>query len=259
MSAQAPTFQTGVIRPVEALKAGYDAIRDQYWLMVGIAFVGVLIGGMVPLGILLGPMMVGIHMCMLRKIHGQQVSFDMLFKGFDYFVPALLVALIHIIPAIILIIPIYIGFVASIVGLAAAADASGGNIPPEVGLVVPIIFGIVIFFAALILIVINILFSFAYQLIFDRGLGAGDACKLSAKAAMANFGGLLGLALLSGLMSLGGLLLCYVGMVLVLPITLAATNVAYRAVFPAQVVPPQAPYGMPPQHPWQGPPPGQWS
>lgn len=254
MSAQSATFNTGAVRPVEALKAGYEAIRDEYWLMLGITFVGILIGSMVPLGIVLGPMMCGIHMCMLRKIARQPVSFDMLFKGFDYFVPSLVVALFHIIPAMLLIVPAYLMFVFSIIGIAAAQDA-GTDVPPEIGAILPVIFFIVIFVAIVILLVINILFSFAYQLIFDRGMGPMDACKTSARAAMANFGGLLGLVILNGLLGVLGLLVCYVGVFLVMPVSMAAINIAYRSVFPEQLRPPQMPYGTPPQHPWQGPPP----
>ena len=58
-----------------------------------------------------------------------------------------------------------------------------------------------------------------------------DAVKLSAKAALANFWSLLGLLLLNGVMGFAGLLLCYVGLFLVLPISFAAIAVAYEQVF----------------------------
>ena len=55
--------------------------------------------------------------------------------------------------------------------------------------------------------------------------------KLSMKAAFANFWGLLGLMLLSGLMSFVGVLFCYVGAFLVMPIGFGAIAVAYEQVF----------------------------
>jgi uncharacterized membrane protein len=55
--------------------------------------------------------------------------------------------------------------------------------------------------------------------------------KLSIRAGLANFWRLLGLLLLNGLMGFGGVLLCYVGVFLVLPISFAAIAMAYESVF----------------------------
>ncbi|MFN2516474.1 MAG: hypothetical protein ABR556_09690, partial [Pyrinomonadaceae bacterium] len=68
-----------------------------------------------------------------------------------------------------------------------------------------------------------------------------DAVKLSMKAAMANFWRLLGLLLMSGLLSFAGVLLCYVGIFLVLPISFAAIAVAYEQVFGLGEVQPNLP------------------
>ena len=53
-------FQTGVIRPIECMKEGWDLIKDQYWLILGITTVGMLIGSFIPLGIGIGAMFCGI-------------------------------------------------------------------------------------------------------------------------------------------------------------------------------------------------------
>ena len=82
-----------------------------------------------------------------------------------------------------------------------------------------------------ILIVVSVLFTFAYPLIVDRRLSGFDAVKLSMKAARANFGGLLGMMLLSSLLTFAGVLFCYVGAFLVMPITFGAIAVAYEQVF----------------------------
>ena len=60
-------FQRGVVKPIECIKEGYNLIKDQYWLFVGIAAIGMLIGSAVPLGILMGPMMVGIYMAIFKR------------------------------------------------------------------------------------------------------------------------------------------------------------------------------------------------
>ncbi len=40
--------------PFNASRAGWELVKDQYWLFVGMCFIGVLIGRAVPLGILHG-------------------------------------------------------------------------------------------------------------------------------------------------------------------------------------------------------------
>ena len=53
-SSQIP-FRRGVVEPVECLKAGWNLVRNEYWLFVGMCAVGMIIGSAVPLGILMGP------------------------------------------------------------------------------------------------------------------------------------------------------------------------------------------------------------
>ena len=74
-------FNRKVVEPVTCLKNGWELIKDQYWLFVGMAAVAVLIGGAVPLGILLGPMMCGQYLTFFRKRRGQPIEFGTLFKG----------------------------------------------------------------------------------------------------------------------------------------------------------------------------------
>ncbi|MGI8493711.1 MAG: hypothetical protein ACR2L1_00145, partial [Pyrinomonadaceae bacterium] len=67
-------FKTGVIRPIECFKEGWDLIKDQYWLFLGISVVGILMAGF-SMYILLGAMFCGIYYCLLRKSENQPVSF----------------------------------------------------------------------------------------------------------------------------------------------------------------------------------------
>src|SRR5205807_9942166 len=93
MTAEQTDFRVGVIQPVECIKEGWALIKDQYWLFFGISIVGILIGGAVPI-VLLGPMMVGIFICLLQRLRKERVEFGTLFKGFDQFVPGLIVAVL---------------------------------------------------------------------------------------------------------------------------------------------------------------------
>ena len=254
MSAYTPEFNRGAVRPFECLRLGKELVKDQYWLFLGIVFVGILLGGAVPLYLLLGPMLCGIYICYLRRMRGEPIAFDMLFKGFDYFTPSLVAALTQAVPMVIAIFVGYIGGIAL-----AFAGAGLASQSPEAGLLTfGLFFGFlmaVILFASL----IGLFFMFSFPLIVDRGLGGLDACKLSARAVMGNLGGLLGLFAVLFLLGILGVLACYVGVFFLMPFSFGAIAVAYRQIFPdygrpigppsfgQQQAPPYgAPYGYPP-------------
>lgn len=229
MSQNLPEFRSKVIKPVECLKEGYALIKDQYWLFLGITVVGLLIGGAVPV-VLIGPMMCGIHLCMLKRMSGGQVEFGDLFKGFDYFGPSLIASLLQFIPIIILIIPVYIVFIVLFMLLGASQQSSGGDPGLALGMMVVMFFMFVI--VMLLVVLIQAFFIFMYPLIVDKKLSGVDAVKTSLNAAKANFGGVIGLTLLNFVLSFAGLLACYVGAFAVMPITMASYAVIYRKVFP---------------------------
>jgi len=224
-------FRTGVIRPVECLKEAWALIKDQYWLFLGIVFVGIFIGGVVPI-VLLGPMMVGIYLCLFRKMRGEPVEFGTLFKGFDYFAQSLIAALLQMIPMVVVMVPSYIIFFAVMI---TSMPRGGRTNPDDASAFVFTILGLELVFIVVIMavaIVVTVFFLFAFPLIPDRNLSGLDAVKLSIKAAKANFGGVLGLILLNVGLGILGVLCCYVGVFLIAPISLASHAIAYRRVFP---------------------------
>src|SRR5262245_58214396 len=107
MNADFVEFRRGVVAPMECIKEGWAMIKDQYWLFFGISIVGILIGGVVPI-VLLGPMMVGIFLCLQQRQRNQPVEFGLLFKGFELFVQGLVVTVLKMIPIFILMVPYYI-------------------------------------------------------------------------------------------------------------------------------------------------------
>ncbi len=187
------------------------------------------LGGLVPFGIVLGPMMCGIYMALFRRRRGDLVEFGILFKGFDYFGESVVATLIHYVPMVMIIIPFYIVLYG---GMFLIMPRQGGGEPDSSNLIaffaVLAVFGLVMM---VLMVLISVIFTFSYPLIVDRKLSGIDAVKLSAKAALANFWPLLGLLLLNGLVVFAGLLLCYVGILLALPVTFAAISVAYEQVF----------------------------
>ena len=232
-------FRRNAVQPVECVKAGWALVKDQYWLFVGMCLVGVLVGSAVPMGILLGPMMCGIHLAFLKKRRGEPIEFGTLFKGFDYFGPSVVATLLQMVPIIAIAIPAYFLFYVGLI-LSMAAQTSTNEPNPGAMLGMFVMFGVfwLVFLALIILVSIG--FTFSYPLIVDRKMQGFDAVKLSFKAAMPNFWRLLGMMMLTSLIGLGGILLCYVGMFLVFPISYAAIAAAYEQVFglhnPSEVV-----------------------
>lgn len=222
-------YASGAVRPFACLSAGWNLIKDQYWLVFGITLVGILIGSLAPFGILLGPCMCGIFLCLIRKERGQPFTFEMLFKGFDYFVQSLIATLFVMIPIFVLAVPAYLIFVFSIVVTVPEGPDHHGDVAPLIPLAIGI--GLVLAFLAIV-ILLQIAFFFIYPLIVDHGFTGLEAVKNSFRAGFANFGGLLGLTLLNMLLSLVGVMCCYVGVFFVAPITVAAQLKAYRQVFP---------------------------
>jgi hypothetical protein len=215
-----PSFRKVFSNPIDLIQRSFALVKSNYWLFLGITLVGVLIGSVVPFGILLGAMMVGIFHCYLLHEAGQRFEFSDLFKGFDQFGNTLIAALIMVGTVFLLTIPLVIIFLVLMVG-----SGQGGN--PPVGL-------FILFYIAIILVslLVYIPFMFVFQLIAEYKLPAMDAVKLSVKAALANIGSVL--VNLIALMFVSGILtaMCYVPGILFLPISMGWVFLLYRDIFP---------------------------
>jgi hypothetical protein len=220
-------FKRNAVEPIECIKVGWDLIRNQYWLFVGMTAVGMIVGSVVPFWLLAGPMMCGIYLALFQTRRGQPIEFAILFKGFDYFGDSVVATLLHMIPIMIIFVPSYILFY---VGLFMIMPRQG---EPDPGALLGFFGFFAIFWLVImvVIIVLSVVFTFAYPLIVDRRLSGIEAVKLSIRAGLANFWRLLGMLMLTGLLSFGGVLLCYVGVFLVLPISFAAIATAYEQVF----------------------------
>ena len=223
-------FRRNVLEPTRCINEAWNMVKEQYWLFVGMCAVGLLIGSAVPLGILSGPMMCGLYMSFFKTRRRQPIEFGTLFKGFDFFGPSVVATLLHMVPIIAIVVPAYLFFyVSMIVSMGVAAQSNEPNPAAAFG----IFGGFMLLWAVVLILVlfISIGFTFAYPLIVDRKLSGLDAVKWSFKAAFGNFWRLLGMFILNGLISMAGLLLCYVGMFLVFPIVYGAVAIAYEQVF----------------------------
>jgi len=214
-------------RPIERLKEAKAMLGDQYWLFVGICLIAILIGSIVPLGIMTGPMMCGMYLCFRYRMNGIQVRFETLFKGFDVFLNSLLVMLIFIAISMAVMLPLVIIMLVML--------ATAGNNDAQVLGTFVTIYPLIIFLS----LVIYIPFIFAFPLIVDRGTGAWESVTLSARAAWHNFGPLCGMLFVHYLVTMLGMCACYVGAILIMPLTFGALFTVYHEVFNSPVnVPP---------------------
>ncbi len=216
-------FQKGVISPYECLKEGFEIIKSDYWLLFVIWLVGALIGS-VSLFIASGAMTAGTFYCYLKKIDGEAVSFDDLWKGMKWFLPALLLVAVFVLPMIAVYAVIYVPVL--------MAAAMGTRLSQEE------LFGMLMTAFAIdaILIVVMVcvhsLLIFAFPLMVDRGTGPIRSMILSARAVFGNLGGVAGLLGLNFVLAVAGYLVFCVGIYFVIPVIIAGNVVAYRKVFP---------------------------
>jgi len=187
-----PEFKRNAVRPVECLSQGWELIKNQYWLFVGMSVVGMLIGGAVPLGILMGPMMCGVYLALLKTEAREPVEFATLFKGFDYFVDGMLAGILHAVPVAAVIVTFYVFMFAGQIAL--AVSGNHGEADPTVAVGFLGIFVIWLPIMMILMIILSIGFAFAYPYEPDitrasefkkaenqareAGLGFWSACKI---------------------------------------------------------------------------------
>jgi hypothetical protein len=216
-------IQSGVISPIECMQQGWELIKQDYWLLFAITLVGFLVGG-ATLYILLGAMICGVFYCYLQKYAGKPVSFDDLWKGFQWWLPGLLAVLLMIVPMFVVF-----GFIYAPL-LAAALMGSRLSEAELLGLVFGALALELVF--VVLMVCFHTLLMFTFPLIVDRNLGVFEAMKTSAKGVWRNLGGIAGFYGITFILSLAGALLCGIGTYFVIPVIIAGTVVAYRKIFP---------------------------
>ena len=212
-----------MLRPIECFKEGFELIKDQYWILFAVTLVGAVIGG-ASLYVLLGAMMCGIFDCYIRKIDGETVQFETLFKGLDYFKPSLLLVAVIILPTIVVMALIYVPIIVAV--------AMGSKLSEDELITMFVGFGAVDLIVVVLMTCFHTLMMFSFPLLVDRKLSAWAAVKTSARAVWKNLGGVAGLIGVGILINLLGALACGVGAYFTVPIVLAGNVVAYRKLFP---------------------------
>lgn len=180
-----------------------------------------------------GILFCGIYSALSRTANTGAADFADLFSGFPKFQPCLIVAVV------MSVIQFVLGLVTLLGGMALGVGALGlGGLITRDGQINPAAFG-GFFLVALALVgitfIINLIVSaltaFVYPLIAERNLSGVEALTTSVKSGFANLGGIILLFILLGLMAIGGVFVCFIGLLFVAPVLSASVYAAFRSVF----------------------------
>lgn len=236
-------FQSSAIDAGGCISNAWEMLKQNYGMFLGIGLLAMLLTGCIPcLNIFLaGPVMGGVYYVVLRNMRREPVDFGMMFKGFEKFVPLMVIGLIQAIPGIIfqvLRLTIDLGRL----GLTGGGKGRNGDLQffqsssfPDFAISGGLAALLIIL--TLVFLVFSIIwgsaFFFAVPLAMEHDLAPIDAIKLSARAAMANIGGLIVFFIFAGLIGLVGVMaICFGFFFVSLPLIFIANAFAYRQVFP---------------------------
>lgn len=215
------------IAPFDCLARAGRLVEGDYWLLVGISTVGILIASFVPFGLLAAPMYAGIYMAFRAKERGRPVAFEQLFSRFDTFVQGLIATLVYLGVVLVVTLPVYLVAGFSIVGGAAAMEEHNKGL----GIALFCVAGLGYLVAIVLAFAAQVAFTFTYAILAEHAVDGLTALRLSARAARMNFWGVLGLVLLVALISLVSAFLCLLPIVFLMPFLVGAAWIAYRKVF----------------------------
>lgn len=241
-----PQFFKGVIDASGCISNAWNLIKPNYGLFLGITLLALVAISCIPCVnvFVMGPIMGGVYFVSLRAMRGEPVEFGMMFKGFEKFVPLMVVGLIQSIPGII-----YQGIDISMriagTGLDTLSNSGsrGGNPSffqalqanePNFAIAGGLL--VIVIVVAVVMLIFSIAwsitFAFAVPIAMEHDISPIEAIKLSARASWGNVGGIVSLAILGFLVSLLGVLALCIGVFFVMPVIWVAWAFAYRQVFP---------------------------
>ena len=99
-------YRVVTLEPAACLREGWAVVRDRYWLLLGITVVGLVVGSLAPLGILMGPMVCGIYVCLFKRMDRGEIGFADLLGGMHYFLQSFVATLIQLVPIMAMTIPV---------------------------------------------------------------------------------------------------------------------------------------------------------
>jgi hypothetical protein len=182
--------------------------------------------GSIAQSLLSAAMTVGFAAAAHKAYNGETIAFGNFFEGFPHMAKLFGVNLLTGLVIVLCFVPFIAALVVEFSGdFDALAPPSDDEDPEAMVEWISSLFGSTIlllaFFISLLLaIVVGSLFSFAPHYVFFYGMGVVAAMQTSAKVVSTQFGPMLGLMIVSGLVASSGALLCGIGLLFTLPVGL---------------------------------------
>ena len=154
----------------------------------------------------------------------EEIEVGDLFKGFDYFAPAVIISIVVGIFEMIAAIPGAVVFVPGII-MVSADEAVG------LGILFIVIGG---FISLIGVIVVATIYVFSFPAVVDKNCSFWEAMEESRKLVWKNFWGSLGTLILSQVMDMVGALLCGIGVIYTTPLQKCFIVAVYRTAIPFQ-------------------------
>jgi uncharacterized membrane protein len=194
----------------EWLKQGWDIFVSDVGMFLLASLLYTVLNGICLAGIVLfGPLTCGMYLMIFQRMRGSGADVKLLFKGFDYFGNAFLAGLAFFVLWIVSLIITYAGLSCIVGALLGVA----------------------------LLVVVHTAFIFTFQLIVERGFGAGEAISTSWNKVRENLREFLLFGLVLALINLAGYCVM-LGWLITVPLTLGASAAAYRDLFGLEGVQP---------------------
>jgi hypothetical protein len=212
----------------DVITRGWNVVSANLGLAIGataLVFVVLAVASVIPcIGsiiqlVIQGPMMAGLWVIFLKLHRTGTATFEDAFAGFQMFLPLFLVTLVQSLLTLVALIPaIGLFFLGGV--MSNESEALGVMLMAFGGLValVPAIY-------------LGVSWAFSLPLIIDKQLDFWPAMELSRKVVQGRFLNVFGLMICAGLIALVGLLALCVGVLVAIPIGIAALAAAYEDLF----------------------------
>lgn len=213
--------------PFDIFRRAMQLLSGRYWVFMAFTCFSLLIAGMIPFALLVGPVMVGLFLCLKRCEQGAMFDINTLLKGMEKFLDSFLVIVMMIVVNLLVTLPLVVGII-----LLLFSQVAPGREPSFFLLVSGII--LLGTLANLVSLLARLPFLFCFQLLADRNITAIEAVKLSANAVWTNLSSLIVLCVLGAVMYFIAIMMCIIPVFFFIPFWIAVSFVVYRDLFPQQ-------------------------
>ncbi|MGC9319251.1 MAG: hypothetical protein ACP5KN_14560, partial [Armatimonadota bacterium] len=192
----------------------WEIVAGDIWAFVG----AVLLAGLVSLTIICAPaMQAGLTLMAIRRFRGQRVRAGTVFDGFQYFVPALVVAVI----VALITAPFWIP------SLAIEILTTNGDVPQSLQMIGQVLGWL----GNIVSLLVGAAVFYAMPLVVDRGMTGLEALKASWTATSQRLLSYVGMTFVLQLIAQIGVLACCVGILVTAPMLPAGQVAAYMYHF----------------------------